>query len=676
MMEDLHKLQDDIKRMKKENSDLSQQVLSKKLQIISLTDGKYIKEKKIHDNIKQMKEENFDLSQQVKSIKEEITSLKNEKRQIEEKHQDDMRQIQSEAEQTKKKHQDDMRQIQSEAEQTKKKYEDVIGRMEPELLELDRQMESLRKLNDTDEKQQKYENIIGRMEAELLKLHRQIESFRKLNETDKQQQELNEGKSSKTSRIPATIQDFESYGKIQKVQLAWICNFEAQDDIAKALQNGESNIADLLDGTELNIQKGDFKQYMRTGTNTCEQLIQKKLKNKNNTDCFIWIISSYSTNENICYKNMEESISKLAILDNENFSEKMRNKPKILVFDLYEKPVTKSATTDSYQTIKIHRDWLIVIARNREDGSFIKTLKREITAKYNKLDFVSILECVKRSGVDMKILHRMPRKLFLGDVKLKLETELMSHYEINDDVRCCFFGSSEFNFLSSLRGVHNDQELVNEMSNKTCFKFKNYQLENAENTIKSFTDELKKTCGCHMFVFSSHGSSDGVITKNEETVQFRKLIEEINKRSTKHPVILLFDCCRTLQEQSTPGGKSGQVKPTPEDKMTADKPSQLYYAKRNGSIAKKRLKMKDLIIVHAAVKGYPSFMNKDNNASVFTEVMCDVIGTQLYTSDFVSMMECVNRRICESINERRQTCVEIESQLTKKLFLFETETES
>ncbi|WAR30430.1 hypothetical protein MAR_032972, partial [Mya arenaria] len=59
-------------------------------------------------------------------------------------------------------------------------------------------------------------------------------------------------------------------------------------------------------------------------------------------------------------------------------------------------------------------------------------------------------------------------------------------------------------------------------------------------------------------------------------------------------------------------------------------------------ISTTRLKMKDVIVVHAAVNGFSSFMKVDNTASLFTDVMCNVIKNQLYTSDFVSMMENVN----------------------------------
>ncbi|WAQ93519.1 hypothetical protein MAR_005990, partial [Mya arenaria] len=94
------------------------------------------------------------------------------------------------------------------------------------------------------------------------------------------------------------------------------------------------------------------------------------------------------------------------------------------------------------------------------------------------------------------------------------------------------------------------------------------------------------------------------------------------------------------------------------------------------SITRKRLMMKDLIVVYAAVKGHESHMTEDENetASICIKTMCEVIREQQFHSDFVSMMECVNQRICESGN-KYQTCVEMDSQLTKKLFLFETKTE-
>ncbi|XP_052788082.1 uncharacterized protein LOC128222935 isoform X2 [Mya arenaria] len=273
---------------------------------------------------------------------------------------------------------------------------------------------------------------------------------------------------------------------------------------------------------------------------------------------------------------------------------------------------------------------------------------------HDKLDLVSILERVRCRNEKMKIIHRMPRKFFLSDELESIETNNMSYFDINGIIRCCFFGSKHFDDADAddLHGIEKDRAHVHEMSNE--FVYTSYPLDNDRKAKEAFKFQLtkKEDTGCHMFVFSSHGDSEGLFTsQTDNKVKFIDLIKIVRALEKNLPVVLVFDCCRIENKG--------------------------YFGK-SLSVSNKLLQMRNIIVVYAAVEGYTSTMF-ETTGSVLIKTMFEVIEKHRLKSDFLTMMECVNRTICEPCENdytgwNLQTCVEIDSQLEKKLFLFETET--
>ncbi|XP_052790212.1 uncharacterized protein LOC128224416 [Mya arenaria] len=387
---------------------------------------------------------------------------------------------------------------------------------------------------------------------------------------------------------------------------------------------------------------------------TCKSVIEKELKTDDNTDCFICIISSRAKpNATVItdgYK--EESIGHLASLDNNIISENLVGKPKVLIFDLYKPDSINKGNTNEESTsqVAIHRDWLLVFVRNAGKTSFLTHLREEMVKMHDKLDFVTMLERVKGRNVNMKIVHRMPGKFFLNAALDSMQIEHMSHYNIKGYVRCSFFGNDVFDKQTQLESIEVDRENVFKMNDE--FLFSSHELKSEHETMNVFRNQLNNECGCHIFVFSSHGTPDGIITKNNEIVRFTEFIKEIAKRPTNIPVVLVFDCCRYEENRGDANTREQQY-------------GELV------SVEEKALQMSNIIVVYAAIHGYKSSMDRQRG-SYFIQEMCKVFRNHRLNLDFFSMMECANKAICNNTDIVSQTCVEIESQLTKKLFLFRT----
>ncbi|XP_052788935.1 uncharacterized protein LOC128223680 isoform X3 [Mya arenaria] len=434
--------------------------------------------------------------------------------------------------------------------------------------------------------------------------------------------------------IPPNIKGYEKYSNITKGKVVWICNFKP----ATTLKNAA--VDTFLKSKEEAFTNKHLMMGEEDGK-TCKSVIQDELKADDDTDCFVCIITSYGNSTSICYgeqsQQKDELFGTLAGLDNRSVTKKLIDRPKILIFDLYDQVENQKSKNSDYP-FEIHKDWLIVFVRNESDGNFIKKLRSAITKLYEQLDFVSILEQVKGDNLAMNIIHRMPKKLFLSDGLESMNTTDMLYFDIKGVVNCCFFGTSSFDGTSALEGVNIDRESVKSLCNE--FQYSSDLLHSAKETKKQFKYHLTRNgyC-CHVFVFSSHGSSFGVLTKSGETVGFKDILDIVRLTEGEVPVVLVFDCCRVNMET-------------------------------NVNVTKEQLKMKNVIIVYAAVDGSPS-ISDSQYGSVFTTTMCQVIKEDRLKSDLLTMMERAIMKIGE-LKHSKQTCAEIESYLSKKLFLFET----